>query len=541
MKNDVVKAGARVIKSRFPGTFLPFFFLLLLATGAWYYYYNNAFVALPYNDAMDYASMARNISLGRGFTSRYITPLSLVHYGEPYPNLWRGPLWPLFLAGFFRFFPASDPVVAAASGFFYLVTLLPLFFLAREMAGKTVAFCSCLLYIFSPLALFYSVSGMTEPMALFFMVVWVYLLLKVPERGYSFFLLTGATAGLFYLARYNAIVFLPLSCLYLWWSTPEKNRTPKLMIYLGGWLLLTFPWLWRNYSLMGNPFFSLQSFEVAMFTPSYPTYTLYMLPQIIDVRSFLFQHSGELFLKIKEGLSAFYKGILDPGFTGTASFLAALFLPGLLSPRHRKIKLLVATCFLAQLAALLIIHYIPRLFFIFLPFYIILALGLLAHLLSYLKNPAFKHALLGGIVAAALCSNPPQWHKSNSWHNWPAEYAPAIADVARQVSPEGVVISNDGHILSWYADRQSLKMPVKWGQVKELEKLAPVEGIWLSNRFRWGNTPEAGNEWLEIMGQKPPELGNYYLYAAYEGGSLLYLRKKMNGNGKAFHHRPAEP
>jgi len=530
-----------VIKSRFRRTFLPVFFLLLLAAGVWFFYYNNAFVALPYNDAMDYASMARNISLERGFTSRYITPLSLAHFGEPYPNLWRGPLWPLFLAGCFRFFPASDPVVAAASGFFYLITLFPLFLLAGEMAGKTVAFCSCLLYIFSPLALFYSVSGMTEPMALFFMVLWIYLLLKAPEQGYSFFLLTGAVAGLFYLARYNAIVFLPLSCLYLWWSIKDKNRASKLMVYLGGWLLLTSPWLWRNYALMGNPFFSLQSFEVVMFTPSYPAYTLYMLPQIADVGAFILQHPGELLIKIKEGLGSYRRGMLDPAFTGTASFLAAFFIPALFSPRQSKIKLLVVCCFLAQLSALVIIHYIPRLFFIFLPFYMIMSLGLLAHLLSYLKNPALKYALLGGITAAALLSSLPQWHKSNSRHNWPADYAPAIADAARQVSPEGVIISNDGHILSWYADRLALKMPVKWEQVKELEKLAPVEAIWLSNRFRWGNTPEAGNEWLEIMRQKPPELGDYYLFAAYEDGSLLYLRKKMNGNGKALHHRPAEP
>jgi len=525
-----------VSKSSFQKAYLPLLLLLVLAVGAWYYYFSNAFVALPYNDAMDYASMARNISLGRGFTSRYITPLSLAHYGEPYPNLWRGPLWPLFLAVCFRFFPASDPVVAAAGGFFYLAALFPLFFLARELAGQAAGFCCCLLYIFSPLALFYSVSGMTEPMALFFMVLWVYLLLRAPERSCLFFLLTGAVAGLFYLARYNAIIFLPLSCLYLWWSIPAahaRNRLLKLAVYLGGWLLLVSPWLWRNYSLMGNPFFSLQSFEPAMFTATYPGYTLYMLPQIIDVKAFLLQHPDELLMKIKEGFSAFLKGILDPGFTGTASFLAALSLPGLLNPGQRKIRFFVATCFLAQLAALLPIHYIPRLFFIFLPFYIIMTVGLLTYilnrLLSSLPNHTLKrllqYALLTAITAAALYSNPPQWHTGNTRQNCLVDYAPAIADVARQVSPEGVVISNDGHILSWYADRLALKMPVKLEQVKELEQLAHVEGIWLSNRFRWGNTPEADKEWLELMRQKPPELGNYYLFAAYEDGSLLYLRK----------------
>jgi hypothetical protein len=141
-----------------------------------------------------------------------------------------------------------------------------------------------------------------------------------------------------------------------------------------------------------------------------------------------------------------------------------------------------------------------------------------------LKN-ALQYALPAIVTAAALFTNPPQWHTGNTRQNCLVDYAPAIVDVARLVSPQGVVISNDGHILSWYADRLALKMPVKWEHVQELEKMAPVEGIWLSNRFRWGNTPEADKEWLEIMRQKPAELGAYRLFAAYEDGSLLYLRK----------------
>ena len=157
----LLESGACMNKNYNIKALLPLFLLLLLATGAWCYYYNNAFIALPYNDAMDYASMARNISLGRGFTSRYITPLSLAHYGAPYPNLWRGPLWPLFLAGYFRFFPATDSVVATASGFFYLIALFP--FITWLKNWREISRFSELssLYLQSP-ALFYSVSGMTE-------------------------------------------------------------------------------------------------------------------------------------------------------------------------------------------------------------------------------------------------------------------------------------------------------------------------------------------------------------------------------------------
>ena len=122
----------------------------------------------------------------------------------------------------------------------------------------------------------------------------------------------------------------------------------------------------------------------------------------------------------------------------------------------------------------------------------------------------------------------PAWHEPNTRLDWPQAYAGPIEDASLHISPEGVVISNDGHILSWYADRLAIKMPVRLEQISELEKLAPVEGIWLSNRFKWGNTPEADAEWLEIMRQKPQKLGNFFLFSAYEDGSLLYLKTLLH-------------
>ena len=195
-------------------TLLLIIFLMFLAAGIWWYYYVHAFVALPYNDALDYASMARNISLGRGFTSRYITPLSLVHAGAPYPNLWRAPLWPLFLAGCFKIFSATDTVAAGAGAFLYCCH--PPFPAPGKSRKQDGSLCTCLLCIFSPWPSFMP-SGMTEPMSLF---LWPLGLspAESPGRGRGFSILWGGSRSL-YLTRYNAIIFLPLSCLYLWWTS----------------------------------------------------------------------------------------------------------------------------------------------------------------------------------------------------------------------------------------------------------------------------------------------------------------------------------
>ena len=78
---------------------------VLSAAAVWYSFYSRTFVALSINDAMDYASIGKNVAEGRGFVSSYITPLGLAHKGLPHPDLWRAPVWPAVLALFIKLCP----------------------------------------------------------------------------------------------------------------------------------------------------------------------------------------------------------------------------------------------------------------------------------------------------------------------------------------------------------------------------------------------------------------------------------------------------
>ena len=111
MQDNLSDWPARVL----PGALL----LLLVAAFAlvyWHTFYKVTFHGLFINDAWDYASMARNIALGRGVLSEYLTPLGLAHLGVPQPDLWRAPLWPVLLAVFQRIFGFKDEVSALAGG-----------------------------------------------------------------------------------------------------------------------------------------------------------------------------------------------------------------------------------------------------------------------------------------------------------------------------------------------------------------------------------------------------------------------------------------
>ena len=218
------------------------------------------------------------ISAWEGVSPRYLTPLSLVHADRP---TWRAP-WPLFLAVCFKIF-GTDTIAAGASALLLCrhTSSLPAH---QEIAGsRTVAFhlsdhlLARRLYFTAfrddgTNGTFYGPLGLSVA--------------ESPEAGH--FSLCGAVAGLFYLTRYNAIIFLPL-CLYLWWSSGRIKRKRCNSPLSGQLLLITLALA----QLPGRgELFSLQSYEPAMFTASYPAYTLYM-PQIIMLRIYSATSGGK--------------------------------------------------------------------------------------------------------------------------------------------------------------------------------------------------------------------------------------------------------
>lgn len=507
--------------------------LLLIGLGAWILFYQATFVALPYNDAMDYASLGRNISRGQGITSAYLTPLGLSIHPFPQPNLWRAPLWPLTIGFVQHFLPATDAVVAGTTGFFYLGGLVLLFLLARRLFNTGVATASALIYIFSPINLHFSTSGLTEPIALFLMLLWFYLL-TLPGCRTSFGdCLVGAAGGLFYLARYNALLFLPLVAIYWWMQRREKGWLP-LARYAAGFFAPAGPWLLRNLHLFGNPFFSLQKFEIPMFTDIYPAYSLYMIPKAPDVFNFIRTHPLALWDKFQTGIISFGAEFFSPDFSGIATVLLVLALAALIMPlgkRARGYHFLVAACFLIQLLALAVIHYIPRLFFIFFPFYLIFGLASLQWLLRTIcrGHKILSTVLLILFTVLLIGANPPDCKKPNAYINLAEQFAGPLADLNRIVGSDEVVVSNDGHLIAWYSDRAAVKLPLHPEMVRELEEYAPISAIFISHRITW-NTPEIDPAWMEIFQDAPAEVLDFQLYRVYENGTLVYLKNKNNSN-----------
>lgn len=514
---------------------------VLFTAGVWYLYYQRYFNGLILNDAMDYAGIARNVALGQGFISQYITPLGLAHHGVPQPDMWRAPLWPLALAGFQKVFGFIDEASALGAGFFFIAASPVIFLLARQWFGTLVAAGSVIIYTLTPKLLYYSISGMTESMSIFLMALAVLLVSAKTLKNSFGDWLSGIGLGLFYLARYNALVFIPFFLLFRWFYRREGLLPPSRL--LAGFILTALPWFIRNTVIFGSPLFSLQKYEPVMFTPVYPDYSLYLFTTKVNVMEFFKTHPGEIIEKITYNWADYTSSFLSPNLNGVSVAVFIVFLASVLLPLGKRaagIRPLIVLCCITQLAALLVIHFIPRLFLVFTPFYIIFALGGIYTVTSLLFSRLRHLGAVPGLVTAAAIlllsinnytsPGPPEKHTPER-----ATYSDILYEISSRVPKNKVVLTDMGHHVSWYGGRYACKIPYSLDMIPEIQKRADVGAVFISDRILW-HMPEADRSWKEFWYRKPKEINGLTLYKVYEKG-LLYLpatgseSKTLNSSG----------
>lgn len=534
-----------------------FVWLVLVAVCSalfWHSYYDSAFLGLVINDAQDYASIARNVALGKGLISQYLSPLGLAHFGVPQPDIWRAPLWPLLVAVFQSIFGFIDEASALAGGCCFIAGACLTFLLGRCWFNIPVALAATVLYICSGQLAAFSISGLTEPLSVVLMLLFFLVLTTVfPGKGWKP-LFAGLVGGVFYLARYNALLFLPPALIYIYLTSRQKGKRGSsgwryaaalTAVFIVGFLLVAGPWLARNYRLAGNPFFSLQKYEPAMFTETYPDYSLYRSTEGIDVTGFLLAHPDQIGKKVARGWQEFSHSFWKPEFTGVALPVLLFFLLSLALPLDRRfpaqrgIRPLVVACFLLQLAALLPLHYIPRLFIILSPFYMLYAAGAIWFLVAvivdavglFCRAAGRRQQVLAGVLGVIFLTllvfpgvkaNYPDFHPELGGPHPRTLRAAALSDVGRLMPSDQVVVSDLGHIFAWYGERYACKLPYSPADLSDLSELAPVGAVFLSNWITW-DSPDADPAWVETYLARPQNLYGLKLAKVYPDGSLLYI------------------
>lgn len=237
-------------------------------------------------EAMDSAQLARNLSEGRGYTTRFIRPLSvdiLRQHGAisdeapraALPDITNPPLYPLLLAGWMKVLPFEfeageslryqpEVLINLLNQLLFLVALVQVFRLGNKLFESPVAWCAALLFLGTELYWKFSTSGLPMMLLLVLFLALAKALVKLEEqgndgvsRGSGWFagmaLWAGVLVGLGGLTRYGfAWVILPV-LVYLGCFL-GRHRGRAVAMALLGFLLVMTPWLVRNAQMSGNLF-----------------------------------------------------------------------------------------------------------------------------------------------------------------------------------------------------------------------------------------------------------------------------------------------
>ena len=237
-------------------------------------------------EAMDTAQLARNIAEGRGYTTRFIRPLSLDVLRQQgavsdevlrseFPDITNPPVYPLLLAALMKILPFEFEIgdspryqpeifINLLNQLLFFIALVQVFRLGEKLFDSQVAWCAALVFLGTELYWKFSVSGLSTMLLVVLFLALAKALVKLEEqgndgvpRGGGWFagmaLWAGVLAGLGGLTRYGfAWVILPV-LVYLGLFM-GRHRGRAVAMALLGFLLVMSPWLVRNVQLSGNLF-----------------------------------------------------------------------------------------------------------------------------------------------------------------------------------------------------------------------------------------------------------------------------------------------
>ncbi len=206
-------------------------------------------------------NIADNLLNGKGFVSDYIR-LAFIQHPIPHPEFYAPPILPIFLVLSFKLFGVGFFSAKLVSILFGSLLVFPVYYFAKELFNKKIAFISSLLTVVSVWINIYSISVSPEILFTFINFVAVFFFVKsMKYNKLTYYVLAGFFCGLAYLSRVQAIFILPLFIIA--YSVTRQDYTfyknKKIIVLFVIFLLTISPWLVRSYNLTGNPFYSEKS------------------------------------------------------------------------------------------------------------------------------------------------------------------------------------------------------------------------------------------------------------------------------------------
>jgi len=489
-----------------------------------------AFRNMSTQEAMDAAQLARNLAQGKGYTTLFIRPFSmflvkkhnLQTQGAPlpgkvadlakirglHPDLANPPVYPVVLAALMKVLPfhyqvdithpfwsvgisgrrifyryEPDFLIALFNQVLLLALIALVFFLARRLFDRGVAWLSAGLLLGTELLWRFSVSGLSTLllMIIFLGLAWGVVLLeqeaRAPKWGPSGILvlagLAGALVGLGGLTRYAfGWLILPVVVFVILFG--GQRRIMLALMALAAFAVVMAPWIVRNYSVSGKPF-GTATFAILENTSLFPRFRLQ--------RSLEPQFTGFLLVPFWHKLTVNLRQIIAsdlPRLGG--SWITAFFLVGLLlgfrNPAITRLRYFLMGCVLVLILAQALGRTqlseespelnSENLLVLLVPLIVIYGVSLFFVLLEQmpLPFPESRYLVIGifGVVACLpmfFVFLPDRIVPRTIPVAYPPYHPPAIQTVADWLKDKELAMSDIPWAVAWYGQRQCVWLTLK--------------------------------------------------------------------------------
>ena len=360
---------------------------------------NSNFTFIGRGDYANYATVARNLVAGKGFTvdfiAQYFIPYESVHHPE---DMWPI-LQPVWMAASFLIFGISQFSARLPNVIFLALLSLASYLIAKKLFNKKVAFWAGILTLLNTNLILYSTELITSDVAFALLSLIIFYLgslliieLKNGGANHKKFFLFGILNGLAVLQKPLAIIYLPLYLVIFAIVARKKIRLifKPVVFSLIGALIFTAPFFIRNLRLFGTFLLPVENYlsYLIKYTPYEAIFSIYYnnLPSFKTV----FDGGFINFLKInftyfRFGIDTFvYKDLLIPYTVIVLSLLGI----GILKTKEQKSLFFPPIIFFLIFSAVMTFywHYESRYYASFIPLANMLAVYALFFFLEKITN-----------------------------------------------------------------------------------------------------------------------------------------------------------
>lgn len=185
---------------------------------------------------VEYQSLAVNLFEGKGFS---------LGGGK---TMFREPAYPFFLFLNYKIFGMGSGMVIIEQIILFLLALYLVYLIASKIFSSLVAKMSVLITALVPVFLIYTTDLSSEILALFFVLLSVFLFVEsIEKKNLVFPILSGLFLGLLVLTK-SIFIFIPVLLIPVYFIAKSKSALKKSLLFILFFLITVSPWLCRNYA-----------------------------------------------------------------------------------------------------------------------------------------------------------------------------------------------------------------------------------------------------------------------------------------------------